>query len=264
MRAYDEIHARHRASPEYVRRYPIPPPSQQPPNQPLKDAHPVSSVFDAGLYIFTNPEVSVSRSFSLLPPGESTSHMLGDANYPFVNDADYTDPPTWYTIETTLPLLQCQRRDPSKGWAGSFVVRPSASSPLMSVRHEVSVELVCIYDVPGSEEPAKERLTFYVPVQFARFATTFPQRGSTPPLLPCNIIDTSVTPSLSPLVPYTHINLPAYSQLFDHNGDRKIDYSVPLPLYTRSAASTLPSPLEIDGQKQLETDSLVSFTELNP
>ena len=204
----------------------------------------------------------MSRSFSLLPPGEPTSHMLGDTNYPFVNDAGSTDPQTWYTIETTLPLLECDRSDQSKGWASSFLVRPSASSLLMNVRHEVSIELVCTYDVPESEQPAKERLSFYVPIQFARLATTSPQRGLTPPPLPSTIIDTSDVPSLPPLVPYTYINLPAYSQLFDHNGDRKIDYSVPLPLYTPSPASSSPSSLEIDGQKQ--TDSLVAFIELNP
>jgi hypothetical protein len=197
-----------------------------------------------------------------LPPGEFTPHTLGENNHPFVNDADSTDSPTWYTMETTLPFLQRERRDKSRGWAGPFVIRPSASSPLMSVRHEVSVELVCTYDVPGSEEPAKERLSFCVPVQFAHIAP-FPRRGLTPPPSPFTTLDTSVVPSLPSLVPYTHINLPAYSQLFDRNGDRKIDYSIPLPLYTRSPASSSLLSLEVDGQKQVD-DSLVSFVEVNP
>lgn len=37
--------------------------------------------------------------------------------------------------------------------------------------------------------------------------------------------------------PYAQ-NLPAYSQLFYSNGDRKIDYSIPLPLYTAHPSAT--------------------------
>ena len=194
-----------------------------------------------------------------MPPGEPISHPLGENNYPFVNDADSTGPPTWYTIETTLPFVRRAHSDKPRDWAGPFVTRPSASSPLLSVRHEVSIELVCTYDVPGSEEPARERLSFSVPVQFAHFANTFSQRDLTPPS-PSTILDASVAPSLVPPVPYTHTNLPAYSQLFDHNGDRKIDYSIALPLYTRLPASSLSSTEELDEQKY-QDDSLMSSAE---
>lgn len=254
--------SRSRASSEYVRRYPVPPSSQQPPNEPLRDAHSVSAAFDAGLYIFTNPEESTSRSFSLLPPEQPTSHTLGESNYPFVSDADSTDCPTWYTMETALPFLQRTRSDKSKSWGGPFIIRPSASAPLMSVRHDVSIEIVCTYDVPGSEKPSEERLSFCVPVKFAHFATTFPHRGLTSPPPPSTVLDESVVPALPPLVPYTLTNLPAYSQLFDHNGDRKIDYSIPLPVYTRSPDSSSPSSLETDSQKQTD-DSLASFIDVN-
>lgn len=59
----------------------------------------------------------------------------------------------------------------------------------------------------------------------------------------------------SPYVP----NLPAYSQLFDSNGDRKIDYSVPLPLYTPQLPPST-SHLQLDaafdsrGRKSLYPD----------
>jgi hypothetical protein len=174
-------------------------------------------------------------------------HTLGETNYPFVSDTDSTDPPTWYTMETTLPFVQRARGDKHKDWGGPFIIRPSAAAPLMSVRHEVSIDIVCTYDVTGSEEPVKERLSFCVPVQFAHLATTFPQRSLTPP--PASF-DAPVAPSLPPLVPYAHTSLPAYSQLFDRNGDRKIDYSIPLPLYTRSPASLSSSSLEVVGRKQ--------------
>jgi hypothetical protein len=249
LRTYDDDKFRYRASSEYVRRYPIPPPLQQPPNQPLRDAHAVSVVYDAGLYVFANSQDSISRSFTLLPPGDSTLHTLGETNYPFVSDTDSTDVPTWYTMETILPFVQQARGDKRKDWGGPFIIRPSVSAPLISVRHEVSIEIVCTYDVPGSEEPAKERLSFRVPVQFAQFATTLPSCSLTlPPSPPPTVLSASVAPSLPPLIPYAHTSLPAYSQLFDRNGDRKIDDSIPLPLYSCSPSSSSSSLL--GGQKR--------------
>lgn len=232
----------------------MPPASQQPPNLPLRDGHPVGAVYDVGLYSFSGCEDSISRCFSLLPPEESTSRSLGDANYPFVDDADSSEPPTWYTMETSLPFLQRVHNDKSTGWPRPRIIHPSVSSPLLSVQHEVLIDVVCTYDIPGSEEPAQERLSFCVPVQFTRFAPTLSS--------PSSIQGASVVPSVPPLIPYAHISLPAYSQLFDRNGDRKIDYSTPLPLYTRSSASTSQSLIAIDAEKQPD-DSFVSSAEVH-
>jgi hypothetical protein len=216
---------------------------------PLRDAHPISSVYDVGLYVYCDTEGSASRSFSLLPPGESGLHTLGENNYPFQNDANPDEPPTWYTLETTVPYVQCAPSDKTNEWAGPSTIRPTAISPLMNIRHEVTIELTCTYTMPDSDEQASERLSFCVPVRFANIAPTH-QRSSTPP--PSHSpalsapLSAPVAPSLPDLVPYVQ-NLPAYSQLFDRNGDRKIDYSVPLPLYTpRSPTLSSSSVHEID------------------
>lgn len=233
---------------------------------PLRGAHPISSVYDMGLYVFSNGEGSTSRSFSLLPPGESGSHTLGKNNYPFAEDGDTDVPPTWYTLETTVPYVQRAPSDTTAEWAGPSIIRPTVASPLINIRHEVTIELTCTYNMPDSDEQASERLSFSVPIRFANIAPTHPQRCFTPPpshSLASISMDAPVAPSLPELVPYVQ-NLPAYSQLFDHNGDRKIDYSVPLPVYSpRSPTSSSSSSVhEIDVERKelleplLQTDTL--------
>ncbi|RDB20980.1 hypothetical protein Hypma_011821 [Hypsizygus marmoreus] len=243
---------RTRPAADYLRRYPIPSTSQQPPNIPLREAHPVSSVYDVGLCVFTGTEDSAARSFSLLPPGESGIHPLGKQNYPFVHDADSSMPATWYTLESTVPFVHQAPDDKTVDWAGSAALRPTMSSPLISVRQEVAIEVMCTYDVPGSDEVAKELLSFSVPIRFARFAPDVHIRCFTPPPAhsielssPSNVPGAPVLPSSTP---YAN-SLPAYSQLFDRNGDRKIDYSVPLPLYSpRSSADSPSSSLDLGEQ----------------
>jgi len=79
------------------------------------------------------------------------------------------------------------------------------------------------YDMRKGAE-AKEKLSFKIPLTFANIAPVIPPPS--PPRFD-STVETTPFPSTSssPL-------LPAYSQLYDCNGERKIDYSVPLPLYT--------------------------------
>ncbi|KAF9469282.1 hypothetical protein BDZ94DRAFT_1152120 [Collybia nuda] len=244
---------RSRPSSEYLIRYPVPSSSQQPPNVPLRDAHPISSVYDVGLYVYSNAEGFTSRSFSLLPPGESGFHPLGEDNYPFAEDGDADVPPTWYTLETNVPYMQRAPSDKTADWAGPSIIRPTVVSPLISIRHEVTIELTCTYHLPNSDEQASERLSFSVPIRVAKIAPTHSQDCFTPPpsQFPASMpIGATLAPSLPELVPYAQ-SLPAYSQLFDRNGDRKIDYSTPLPLYSpRSPISTSSALREFDAERK--------------
>lgn len=219
---------------------------------PLRDPHPVSAIYDVGLYAFSSTGGSSSRSFSLLPPGESGSHTLGENNFPFAQDGDADVPPTWYTLETTVPYVQRVRSDETAEWAGPSIIRPTVASPLINIRHEVTIELTCTYNIPGSDKQASERLSFSVPIRFANLAPTQTQRCLTPPPSHSMSENTAIAPSLPQLIPYVQ-NLPAYSQLFDYNGDRKIDYSVPLPLYSPRSPnlSSSSSMHDIDPEKEL-------------
>lgn len=80
------------------------------------------------------------------------------------------------------------------------------------------------YDEPTGTE-AKEKLTFKIPLTFANVAPVIP-----PPSSPVFLLNDSTVEIPSPSS--SSSPLPAYSQLYDRNGERKIDYSVPLPLYT--------------------------------
>ncbi len=80
------------------------------------------------------------------------------------------------------------------------------------------------YDMQNGAE-AKEKLSFKIPLTFANIAPVIP-----PPSPPRFSVFDSTVETSSPSS--SSSPLPAYSQLYDSNGERKIDYSVPLPLYT--------------------------------
>ncbi|KAG2020052.1 hypothetical protein CC2G_005437 [Coprinopsis cinerea AmutBmut pab1-1] len=214
---------RHRPSSSYLARYPLPPREMQPPNLPLRDPHPMSNIYDVGLYVTKEHSESVCRSFTLLPAGESGKYKLADNNYAFANDADQGSNPTWFTMETRVPFCHVSRAKNDievEEWAGPAVIRPSSSSPLFSISHEISLSLTFTYDMPGSTEKAKERLNFAVPVCFGQYLPSSASIPGSPQVEGRNGRSAS------------SLTLPPYSQLYDSNGERKIDYSIPLPRYT--------------------------------
>ncbi|KAF8965324.1 hypothetical protein BDZ97DRAFT_1918456 [Flammula alnicola] len=216
------------------------------PNRPLRDPHPISSIYDVGLYVSSSNSESVCRTFSLLPAEESGQYKLAADNYVFSGDAVPGGTQSWYTMDTTVPFV---RRTASGSWgkydseeveheglqwAGAKALRPSGNSPLYSALHELAVSLTCTYDSEGQGgRVAKEKLSFKVPVTFARVA---PRAAAVARAIAAS------TESATALV-----NLPVYSQLYDSNGERRIDYSTPLPLYTpRSYATTSSSTPLVD------------------
>ncbi|KAG6837262.1 hypothetical protein H0H93_012267 [Arthromyces matolae] len=225
----------------YNVRYPISPPKEQPPHHPLRDPHPMAGVYETGLGACMTYKRSVSRDFSILPPGESGVHYLGDNNCPFANDADNSaEEQTWYTLESSVPFVHRAADDRTIDWAGSSLIQPTVHSPLVTIIHEAVIELTCAYILPETDEVVSERLSFTIPLRFRPFAAK-PSSfySSAPPPSPCVQPHSSqsgpLVPFLPPTKPYS-TTLPAYSQLFDHNGDRKIDFNVPLPLYTPRAS----------------------------
>lgn len=260
---------RYRPSREYLANFPIPPESSQPPNLPLRDPHPISTVYDMGFQVSPSAESSSSsRSFSLFPDEAASTFELADGGYIFGDaDADEIDDnngtngskkPMCYTMQMGIPFTHTpQPRQDDPDWAGPAVLRPSAVGPLFSVRHELRVCITCAYDIPQTQprEKVAKKLEFTIPLRFARVAWNDgvslrsvppPPSLSSPsseseseetPLLS----DTTVPISMGPCPPYAP-SLPAYSQLFDSYGCLKIDYSVPLPLYCLDRAAS-PSPL---------------------
>jgi hypothetical protein len=231
----------HSPSAEYRARYPLPPASSQPPNKPLLRPNSISSIYDLGLHF---PSSHNTRQFSILPTNESGVYVISGDTYIFAPHASDTTP-AWFSMATSVPFVH-QQEAKDRQWAGELKLRPSTTSPLFVVRHEMRISLSCAYDVPGCETKAMDCLEFSLPLHFVRVAPPSPTtRVSASPLssaaptrpLANNVFTTSAPPVLS---------LPAYSQLFDYNGDRKIDYSVQLPPYSPPVPAASSSALELE------------------
>ena len=214
-------------------------------------------MYEVGLFVGTSVSESVCRAFSLLPSKSCGTYQLPNDNYVFANDAMPQEVPTWYTLETLIPFVEyspatAKADEECLGWPGLPPVLPSIYSPLYSVCHDISILLTCAFDLP-SGEIAYEQLKFTVPITLANVAPNLPPVSTwTPPIhSPNSAAPLTATPPL--FLPYTPASpdlipvLPAYSQLYDFNGERKIDYSTPLPVYSPrssieiSSTSTSPS-----------------------
>ena len=235
----------------------------QPPNLPLLDPHPLSFIYEAGFFGYRAE--SVTRTFSVLPSASSATYKLPENNYVFANDASPEEVATWYTMDALVPFTQCSPAsadadDPE--WPGSPDLVPSLSSPLYSVHHNASITLTCAFDLP-SGEVAYSQLKFTVPITFANVAPTLPPvRIWTPPPAHSGSAEAATSATPPPLSQPSNIApdpvpvLPPYSQLYDSNGERKIDYSTPLPLYSSHSSTDTPSSTSISPS----SDSPLNFT----
>ncbi|KAK0210989.1 hypothetical protein DFS33DRAFT_1406881 [Desarmillaria ectypa] len=234
---------RYRPSAEYRRRFPLPSDSEQPPNIPLRSCHRLGYLYDGFYSPPINNEAAHIRTFSLLPSQENGEYILSDHNYVFAHNAP-GETPIWYTLQTSIPFIPDPdiKQDESSDWIGLPSLRPTGSSPLLTLRHEVCISLMITYDLPDQNQQATETLTFAIPLRFAHVPPPPPLSAHSSPL---------PVPSQSMVIPFaeslpaissghSETALPAYSQLFYSNGDRKPD-SIPLPLYT---AHEQPCPSE--------------------
>jgi hypothetical protein len=227
-------HEIHRGLPssDYMSCFPIPPSSAQPPYKPLLAPHPFHTLYDTGLVTASIcPHQTDIRSSSVMHPMQSGRYQLTGDGYIFAEDChNNREGSTWYTIHTSVPLAEST--------TSSCELRVSGNSPLFNVHHEVQVTLTCAYDGAETPQPLTERLHFSVPLHFVHVTPTSHSRSFSLSLSSTTSDTSSSTSSNEPVpqmlpcsLPYAH-SLPAYSQLFDSNGDRQIDYSIPLPVYT--------------------------------
>jgi hypothetical protein len=245
----------YRTSPsqEYRNRFPLPPSSSQPPAIPLLNPHPLSTLNDLDALPRGNRHSS-THSFSLVPSHESCRYALsGNGNYifsrPLRPDTDPEADLAWFTMESSLPLIQT--RTGKTHWSGPETLRVTGSSPLFCVSHEMRVSITFSYDLPGREEKAVGKRQFLIPLHFVRITPPPPAHATSNPRpnhSPASSTSSNTAPLVGDSLSYTETyvprSLPAYSQLFDSNGDRKIDYSVPLPMYEPPEPSSSSAALE--------------------
>ncbi|KAI0086131.1 hypothetical protein BDY19DRAFT_872140, partial [Irpex rosettiformis] len=232
----------------YVKQYPVPPRSQQPPRVPLLDPLPVQAVYELGLANMHPTTQNITRSFSLLPKSASGHYVIAGDGYAFRGDAGSSRTDSWFSLQTSVGVArhtQSSKEDSDDLWHCRRTLRPSAQSPFLGVIHRMYVTLTCTYDLTEGENP--ERVTRHirvlVPLRFTRtlaktHSATHPSSptmvGSSHSLGDCSTSNASSIVDLPKVSSPYASSLPAYSQLFYANGDRKIDYSIPLPLYTPS------------------------------
>ncbi|KAF8559680.1 hypothetical protein OG21DRAFT_1402039 [Imleria badia] len=214
---------RKNSSRDGIDQYPIPSQSHQPPRVPLQNPHPIHTLYDTGfLGTFVS---SVKRSFSLLAPTESGRYVISGGGHIFTEGQNPSSEDCWYILETKIPIfVEPYLRD----WAGTRKRRLTEGSPLFSVEHHVHVVIHCEYDLADSGETILERLHFSLPMRHVNVPDVTVPSGNT-----MENRSEDVRKSLP-----SAQTLPAYSQLFHSNGERKLDYSLPLPLYEPPSASS--------------------------
>ncbi|TFK54707.1 hypothetical protein OE88DRAFT_1653168 [Heliocybe sulcata] len=257
---------------EYTSQFPLPSQALQPPNVPLRSAHPMGALYDLG-FATEGPRTSGTRSFSILSEEHSGHYTFAGDGYVFASDATEGEQcSAWFNMRAQVPLGIAGEILKAKDWAGPKKLRQTEESPLFGVRHKLHIALAYTYDLDEEDADAVEedalvagdaaepkraeaRVRFSIPLDFVCLDTRA-SRGCTPPLSPVSTASpVSSTSSLamgmsSPL--YASV-LPPYSQLYDSNGERKIDYSIPLPLYTPSShSSSHPGDVDIFEIKDTE------------
>ena len=212
---------RNNLSRDHVDQYPIPSQAHQPSRVPLRNPHPIHTLYNTGL--LGTFGASVKRSFSILAPTESGRYVISGDGHIFNLGHSPSSKDNWYILETKIPIFtEPYLRD----WAGSRKRRITESSPLFSVEHYMHVVIRCEYDL--ADETTLERLQFSLPMRHV----------NVPELrIPLRNAMGNQCEDIGNFLPYTQ-TLPAYSQLFHSNGERKLDYSIPLPLYEPASASS--------------------------
>jgi hypothetical protein len=201
---------------------------------------------------------SSTRSFSLRSPDKRGEYALAGNHYVFSKDADPAlaaadDASTRsFGVNASLPFASemddesaLQAKEVNRlGWTATHRLRPTGESPHLSVRHHLRVSVQCAWDAaPASGqdgEPRRihERLDFITPLSFVHIRPApalcppSPEQlaalGSPIPPISISSLDLMLP---SPSMPYADskpfASLPPYSQLFDSNGDRRIEYDLP-------------------------------------
>ncbi|KAJ7063453.1 hypothetical protein C8F01DRAFT_78070 [Mycena amicta] len=225
-----------KAGSEFQTKFPIAPRDMQPPNKPLLNPNTTGDMYQLGLYL--SPPSSASRmvaSSSMLPSDETGIYRLTGDTHVFAQDPT-KDSATWYTLETLIPFVHSLGSvEECKDWEGALTVRPSSNSPLYEVSHALKLSVSVQYDMPHGDQKAVADLTFSIPINMARIAPPLPPRDLLPALYNMMHLPDGSFPPASALLP-NGVGLPVYSQLFDAQGNRKVD-DTPLPRYAPAGSA---------------------------
>ncbi|KAH9079591.1 hypothetical protein EDB83DRAFT_2514090 [Lactarius deliciosus] len=214
----------------------VPSAKNQPPYKPLRDAHPLSALYDIGL-LATPTQYSVEEVHSLLP-GYKKIDLLKKTDKA-LKSASGMHPTQWFKMTVNIPFMHTfsECKGGISAQAGMPHLRPTSQSPLFNVKHLMRVNLTFSYDGGDGKPSATSIISVSLPLDFVRLRSAArTNTHSLPSQLPLERLSLSDCPArpvtVPPASPYNVPELPAYSQLFHPNGDVRRDGFVPLPLYT--------------------------------
>lgn len=187
------------------------------------------NMYDVGLYTARH-NFTLCDTFSLLPDSKMVRYKLdrsaldiphGDIP-PRTGDAT-GDAVAWYAVQTAIPLARASSEP--LPWVGARTLRPDTAGPWLSVRHQMTINICVGWTGDDGMEACTERLAFTLPLEIIRTRPTVVAPAETVR----DIAPQTTSISMPPMLAY---DLPVYNQLYHSNGDRKIDHSEQLPLYT--------------------------------
>ncbi|KAJ1309819.1 hypothetical protein OPQ81_006584 [Rhizoctonia solani] len=213
-----------RPMPAYVNSFPVPPLPEQPPHVPLLSPHPWQSLYALGLVVQHDYAVNWSKRTHLLS-GNRVRFK------PALGGLELND--DWAKMDTSVSIDPTTRKShPTR--KGDCQLQATVFTPHMRIKHDLRVGFNLTFIPPEdapNQEPIKQAAYVLIPLSFTAVAV-WPSvsvgSGSSP-----MGSQSSVTSA-----PY----LPAYSQLFYDNGERRDDPLGWLPMYSEQADEVVEFP----------------------
>ncbi|QRV86069.1 hypothetical protein RhiJN_14087 [Ceratobasidium sp. AG-Ba] len=215
---------------QYVNAFPVPPEAEQPPFEPLRDPHQWHSLYALGLVVRNDAAVGWTRLTHLVA-GDRVRFKPSAGGLELNDD--------WAKMDTTVSIDPTTRKSHPKP-KGARQLVPTVFTPYLRVKHELRIGLNLTYIPP---ESASNR----TPIRQMAFATA-PLSFTVTSLWPFGTSSGSSSPastsSAMSMTPY----LPAYSQLFHDNGERREDLLGGwLPQYCEQADGVVDFPASMQG-----------------
>ncbi|KAI0647549.1 hypothetical protein C8Q79DRAFT_926031 [Trametes meyenii] len=250
-------------SSKYAAKWPVLPPSEQPPKKPLQTRRSDVRDYEAGLLLSAPSSTTARHSFSILPRSFPDTFALhsADDGHAFA-DAAFDDANTWVQMRLDVPVrnvLMDEKRIEQFEDLPVPTLRPTENGPILTVFHTLDVALTCTYDLSeaadNEEKLATDELRLTLPLNFVRVPRRSTLYSAPVEVMPSpTTIEASCPPTPTsppafnasysalppPSMPYAQA-LPAYSQLYHSNGMLRED-PTPLPRYTRNAEDAEDAP----------------------
>ncbi|CAE7106800.1 unnamed protein product [Rhizoctonia solani] len=231
-----------RPMPAYVNSFPVPSLLEQPPHMPLLSPHPWQSLYALGLVVQNDYAVNWNQCTHLVS-GNSVRFK------PALGGLELND--DWAKMDTSVSIDPTTRKShPAR--KGDRQLRATVFTPHMRIKHDLRVGFNLTF-VPPEDAPNQELIKqaayVVIPLSFtavAHWPSAGMSLGSTSP---------TGSPSSVTSPPY----LPAYSQLFYDNGERRDDPLGWLPMYCEQADEVVEFPASMMNPSQ---ESLTSRNHL--